>query len=1136
MTYTVGKITLTKGSDLIKGISTRFVDIAKVKKGDLLYHKADGKDTLLHVSEVIDNTTLRLAHIDGSAYKPVHNHHQIAYGLVQDFGEGLTNELAVDLAELQRKWHKREDELTGWFASTEQQHTITNFTGEQTQVPTPEGLKNLAQVASNASEQLSQFEQDIARNAASLSQVSPKLDEFDANVDRMALAHKEVNDKHADVVTKHGQVISAASKVDTQAKQVATQSAQVAKDTWHTHLDRQATDAQAAATAMLTRNAEEAEQTTQTHLTESKQTAAQVKSDSGKAQMAQAYTQALADKVNTQHKEVSEHSQAVSEHAFNTKVAKKAVDAQAAASSMQLFNAELAADKAGQFKSQTELLKDQTAQLKSQASDACEQAKAAALNATNAKELARAEATTAAQASTLAVEEANKAQQSANVAAKITSDFGAATIPESGKVPIALDDGQIDEQWINLERSMSHLVNGVLHSNLNRHEKAKAIKSLNSQVVTLSRDLDSTKARVEEVANTPNNALNRDFFDGVHNKGASHELPVFNMVERGWLSEASYQEGMAEFLRMNGGSGVVGTRQYQADKGFEVGHRVVDASYATLNIHNHPNYKAMPGMAEIAACINGYYFRTRHNDYRLMHSTPGKYLQRMHSTAAQIPAHVQALPTGCNSDGSIDFNNTQAGYMRDVKTQNPQDCVWELSYLECWIETFQDELNDPTDSFRHSNDGAKLKGIFDKGRFLNYSGHKNRLENIPYHPMRISFVDDNGVPQYGLLQFRISSMPVATLAPRLGNSGAKIIIGNAASHYHSFDAGLTSEQVAQLKTGAVNEIIVRSSVDHNHAHDIRITWQNSQLVGEDLHASHQHPVSIIYGDASQLPYNEEKALKGIIDHTNRFKLVKDLRSRARVGSNQELMRSRMARFECVDLARLCEQLPGLEGAGAVLEEKYDQYGLKDVLQNWQGGSLNAAYYNRRYRFARNDASGRVSANRGFNDPTLFSAKTTHPQVVGGFSWMIPLELILRTPREHWNPYGCAYEDRAKLGTEDANNGGTSADKAFSGIHDQHFYFGTPKALLTEQVSGSDPADTANTAWVKGSDGTPRLLYGNGIRVHDYDGHRQRFPVYPLYFDHSHDANQQHWLRDNLKTLLKQAVSGTLTINDIDEML
>ncbi|WP_105168553.1 hypothetical protein [Pseudoalteromonas sp. T1lg23B] len=1136
MTYTVGKITLAKGSDLVKGTSTRFIDAAKVKKGDLLYHQADSKDTLLQVAEVIDNTTLRLSHLDGSAYKPLHNHRQIAYGLVQDFGEGLSNELAVDLADLQRKWHKREDELTGWFASDEHQHIITNFTGEQTQVPTPKGLKNLAQVATDASEQLSQFEQDIARNAASLSQVSPKLDEFDANVDRMALAHKEVSEKHLDVVKKHEQVVNAATVVDEQTKQVATQSVQVAEDTWHTHLDRQATDAQAAATAMLTRHAEEAEQVTQAHLAESKHIAVQVKNDSSKAQTAQAYTQALADKVSTQHKAVSEHSQVVSEHAFNTKMAKKAVDAQAAASSMQLFNAELASSAAERFKSQAELLKDQTAQYTQQADDACEQAKTAAVNAGNAKDLAGAEALIATQASSHAAEHASQAQQSANLAAKITSDYGATTIPEAGKVPIALDDGQIDEQWLNLERSMSQLANGVLHNNLSRHEKGQLISNLKRQVETLSKDLDNTKARVEEVANTPDNSVNRDYFDGVHSKNGSHELPVFNMVERGWLSDASYQEGMAEFVRMNGGSGVVGTRQYQADKGFEVGHRVVDASYATLNIHNHPNYKAMPGMAEIAACINGYYFRTRHNDYRLMHATPGNYLARMHSTAAQIPAHVQALPTGCNNDGSIDFNNTQAGYMRDVKTRNPQDCIWELSYLECWIETFQDELNDPTDSFRHSNDGARLKNIFDKGRYLNYSGHKNRLENIPYHPMRISFVDENGVPQYGLLQFRISSMPVATLAPRLGTSGAKVIIGNAASHYHSFDAGLTSEQVEQLKTGAVNDIIVRSSTDFRHGHDIRITWQNSQLVGEDLHASHQHPITIIYGDASQLPYDEEKALKGIIDHTNRFKLVKDLRSRARVGNNQKLMRSRMARFECVDLARLCEQLPGLEGAGAVLEEKYDQYGLEDTLQNWQGGSLNAAYYNRRYRFARNDASGRVSANRGFNDPTLFSAKTSHPQVVGGFSWMIPLELILRTPREHWNPYGCETVENNQLRTEDSNNGGTSADKAYSGIHEQHFYFGTPKALLTEQVSGSDPADTANTAWVKGADGTPRLLYGNGIRVHDYDGHRQRFPVYPLYFEHSHDANQQHWLRDNLKTLLKQAVSGTLTINDIDEML
>ncbi|ATC93512.1 phage tail protein [Pseudoalteromonas tunicata] len=726
-----------------------------------------------------------------------------------------------------------------------------------------------------------------------------------------------------------------------------------------------------------------------------------------------------------------------------------------------------------------------------------------------------------------------QAQTSAQNAVAITTGYGATIEPEQAKTPIADESGEIAEGWIKLDRTLTRLATALAGLQFDKLSKSQTLATLEQRIASLTKQV----ADLSEQTPLDHHAIDESLFSGERAKNSSHALPVFNMTERGWLSDASYQEGMAELTRMLGGSGIIGTRQYQADRGYEVGHRVVDASYACLNIHNHPNYKAMPGMAEIAACVNGYYFRTRHNDYQLMHAVQGKYLARAHSETPQMPSAVKALATGCNIDGSIDFNNTQAQYMRDVKTQHAQDCVWELSYLECWIETLQDDLNDPTDSFRHSNDGAKLKDIFDKGRFLNYSGHKNRLENLPYHPMKVAYVNDNGVPQYGILQFRISSKAVATLEQRINNSAPRFIVGNAASHYHTLEITLTAEQVTSLQNGSLAELVLETSRDFNHSHQVKITWNGSLFIGEDLHPSHQHPITVIYGNASQLPYNEQKAIAGTIDNSNQFKMVRDLRSLNKNANDPaRLSRSRMARFFVPDLERLCEMLPGLEGEGAVLTETYSQYGLNDQLQNWQSQPLNAAYYNRRYRFNNGDASGRVAANRGFNDPTLFVAKTTHANVVGGFSWMIPLELILRTPREGWNPYACNAVTHSTLRTEESQGKGTSQAKPFSGIDDRHFYYGTPKALLTEQVGPTDPADTANTAWVNDATGTPRLLFGNGIRVHDVDGMRQRFPIYPLFQDYSHESNQAHWVRQNLKELLKKSVAGQLTITDIDNLL
>lgn len=730
-----------------------------------------------------------------------------------------------------------------------------------------------------------------------------------------------------------------------------------------------------------------------------------------------------------------------------------------------------------------------------------------------------------------------RAEEAAGLAEKISATFDSSTVPGVGKVPIARGDKQISEDWLNNELAYSTFVIEFANATLDRFSKGKQIAVLSDEINSLTQRLDNTLSQLDNLGGNGNQDLPADSFDGIHAANSSHSLPVFNMVERGWLSNASYQEGMAELIRMQGASGIAGTRQYTGG-GFELGERVTDVSYAALNIHNHPNYQSQPGMAEVSACINGYYFRTRHNDYRNMYPVQGNYLAREYLNAPSIPASVLAMPTGVNEEASLDFTpGTQAEYFKNIKSDNKQDCIWHLSYLECWIETLQaDNFDDPADSFRHANDGDSLKKIFDKGRYLNASGHKNRLENIPYQPMRVSYVDEFGVPQFGVLKYRINTYPVATLEDRGGVASPRFIVGNSASHYHELATTLTAQQMSDLQTGAISELVLVTSTVFSHQHDIKVTWNGTRFNALDLHPAHQHPVTVIQPTNGKLPFDKAKAIVGTIDNTNRFRLVRDLRSRSKHDSWQSLIDSRMARFECADLESLCEKLPGMQGEGAFLTEEYNQYGLNDTLQNNNGELLNAAYYNRSYKFNRNDASGRVNANRGYNDPTLFVAKNTHTKVLGGFSWMIPLELLLRTPREHWNPYQLPEGDHAALRSEDAAGKGTSSASPFSGTHIKHFFYGTPKSLFADIVSPTDAADTTDSAWVADSNGTARLVNGNGIRVHDIDGMRQRYPVYPVHFDYSAEATQRHWLKDSIKDLFKKAASGTLTINDVDDIL
>lgn len=733
-----------------------------------------------------------------------------------------------------------------------------------------------------------------------------------------------------------------------------------------------------------------------------------------------------------------------------------------------------------------------------------------------------------------------QAQNAAAMAVRVAFDESPLQeLPAPGKAPLAGGDSQIAEQWLNCEAAYSAFVVGfanLMSEQLQNKVKGDGqAKALADFVYRTDRAIAQIDKHLDKLRST--SSLPEELFQGFHAAGKSHRLPVFNMMERDFLAEAAQEEGYAEFLRSQGASGIVNTRQYQADRNFDIGYRVHDVSYATLNIHNHPNYKSQPGMAEIAACINGYYFRTRHMDYAMAYPIQGKYLERVALHAPEIPSAIAALPTGINPDGTINFANTQAAYMRDVKAANPQDCQWQLAYLECWLEQSEDDaLDDPADSFRHANDAKGYREMFDKGRFLNASGHKNRLENLSYQPFTVRYVDSQGVPRFGTLQYRINSYPVGDLRALGGaEQSPRFVVGNSNSHYHSLEVVLSSTQMTTIKGGTPLELT--TSNDFGHTHQVRVSWDGTAYQALDLHPGHQHPVAVIADSNGRLPYNEAKAVAGTIDSTNRFKLVRDLRSRAHQSSWSNLAKSRMARFECADLVAICEKLPGIQGDGAILEESYTQYGLNDVLDAHNGsGRLNAARYNRRYRFNRDDASGRVTANRGFNDPTLFVAKTTHPRVVGGFSWMIPLELILRTPRENWNPYQLPTGDYTQLKAEEAAGHGTTAAKPFRGINPLHFYYGTPVGVVQEVAGQVDPADTANTAWVKDANGIARQVLGNGIRVHDVDGVRQRYPIYPLFGDHSYSQTQQHWLRKTMTDLLKKAAAGTLTAADIDNNL
>ena len=522
---------------------------------------------------------------------------------------------------------------------------------------------------------------------------------------------------------------------------------------------------------------------------------------------------------------------------------------------------------------------------------------------------------------------------------------------------------------------------------------------------------------------------------------------VLSVNEKSWLANASTGEGNSEILRMMGASGIFSVRQYTYDTAFNPSKRLFEINYGSIGVHDHPNYEGMAGSAEYSAIANGYYVRSRHNDYRFRSpaNSPASYLATQTNLTPPVPAGILSLPTGCNTDGTVDIiNNTQAKYIKNIKTDNPQDCVWELSYMEIWLEAFTSSLADPFDSFRHSIDANSIEEALNKALYLNAGGHKNRLENIPYFPTVVRTVDSNGLPIMATVKYRVLTQKVATLA--------------------------------------------------------------------------------------EIPYNEIESINGTTN-LNSFKLLKDLQTKHHYNYANwtNLSKSRRARFEMTGglLKSLCEKLYGMDGMNSYSNESYDQYGLEDNLTKYGTSTLlNASMYNHDYSMIGRDASGRSNAHRGFNDPNLFVAKTTHDKVIDGFTYMIPLEMVLRTPAESWNPYNIPHVT--------VTGGGTMATDPLSGWNYNRYNFKIPSAIYTITGLPSDSADTYKSAFVQTPNHGVQKVRASGINIHDYDGHRRRFPIFASYHDYNKGNAEVLAMKTEMKLVLKEILAGTLTNDDIDK--
>jgi hypothetical protein len=224
------------------------------------------------------------------------------------------------------------------------------------------------------------------------------------------------------------------------------------------------------------------------------------------------------------------------------------------------------------------------------------------------------------------------------------------------------------------------------------------------------------------------------------------------------------------------------------------------------------------------------------------------------------------------------------------------------------------------------------------------------------------------------------------------------------------------------------------------------------------------------------------------------------------------------RFGSRLLDSLMANLPGLSGPGASITESHTSddpsqpAAMVPVYARGTAANLNAAYYNREFSYP-NGASNRSVALRGYNDPTLFVARTDRPEVHGitsgaqtyRYSYAVPLELLVRTPLESWNPYNMPIvADEANV-----SGSGTEANPYLEARASSRWYL-TPNALFSGgDASNPDPADTgAGAVYMRDTGGTVRAVRASGMYVHlppiagIADDIRLRYPVFDLYHEGS----------------------------------
>ena len=178
-----------------------------------------------------------------------------------------------------------------------------------------------------------------------------------------------------------------------------------------------------------------------------------------------------------------------------------------------------------------------------------------------------------------------------------------------------------------------------------------------------------------------------------------------------------------------------------------------------MAMHNHNNNRYTIGLGEFTAVMNGFEFRTRHNDYPFMRRTADgedyEYIE-----APQIP------PSVLEKETIPDQIEEMREYFKAFKTQNKTHRDYtdyfkaNLCYLEgAWYKTGP-ELEESFKSDRHFIDAETWAELFEKIEFNANTGAKDSSENLAYLPTQFIEMINGTIPSIAQWNYKILCHPL----------------------------------------------------------------------------------------------------------------------------------------------------------------------------------------------------------------------------------------------------------------------------------------------------------------------------------------------------------------------------------------